>query len=223
MKTTSIISIIILIIIAIGIGFLFSKKDAPQDTFTEETLPLQDIIIPEDSAEITQNTLPITENKKNMQATFVTNKGTIVITFKPEQAPNTVANFTKLASEGFYNGTRFHRVIEGFMVQGGDPQSVDVNLKDRWGTGGPGYTFNDEITAENKNNIGTIAMANAGPNTNGSQFFINVANNNFLDGKHTVFGEVTEGMDIVTAISKVNTDGRDRPLDDVIIESVTIK
>ena len=120
-------------------------------------------------------------------------------------APKTTENFVKLAKEGFYDGTKFHRVIKGFMIQGGDPQTKDDALMARWGTGGPGYKFEDEIHGQNRNDVGTIAMANSGPNTNGSQFFINTAPNNFLDAKHTVFGKVIQGMDVVNAIQDVET------------------
>lgn len=163
------------------------------------------------------------QNKTFMQATLHTNQGDITIEFMSNDAPNTVANFTKLAQSGFYDGTKFHRVIKGFMIQGGDPLTKDTTAADRWGTGGPGYTFADEIHANNKNNIGTISMANAGPNTNGSQFFINTADNNFLDGKHTVFGRVVSGMDVVKKIESVETVGPDRPIEAVVIERVTLK
>jgi peptidylprolyl isomerase len=175
------------------------------------------------------NTQPITStttsttNQKAMQATLHTNQGDITIEFMGNDAPNTVANFTKLAQEGFYNGTKFHRVIKGFMIQGGDPLTKDDSMMARWGTGGPGYQFADEIHANNKNEPGTISMANAGPNTNGSQFFINVAPNNFLDGKHTVFGKVTAGMDVVAKIEATQTGANDRPVQPMIIESITLK
>jgi cyclophilin family peptidyl-prolyl cis-trans isomerase len=155
-------------------------------------------------------------------AVFQTSMGDITLELFDTDAPKTVENFMKLAKEGFYNGTRFHRVIEGFMIQGGDPQSKDLALADRWGTGDPGYKFADEIHANNRNMTGTIAMANSGPNTNGSQFFINVADNNFLDTKHTVFGRVTDGMDIVMKIAGVATNERDRPNQDVVVESITV-
>ncbi len=158
-----------------------------------------------------------------MQATLHTNKGDIVIEFMGSDAPNTVANFAKLAQAGFYNNTKFHRVIAGFMIQGGDPLSADDSKVAMWGTGGPGYKFADEIHAHNQNNIGTIAMANAGPGTNGSQFFINVANNNFLDTKHTVFGKVTAGMEVVNAIAATQTGQNDRPVSPIIITSVEVK
>jgi peptidylprolyl isomerase len=165
----------------------------------------------------------IIANEKIMTATLHTNHGDITIEFMNTDAPNTVANFVKLAKEGFYNGTKFHRVIPAFMIQGGDPQTKDDSLIERWGTGGPGYKFADEIHANNHNVIGTIAMANSGPNTNGSQFFINVANNNFLDTKHTVFGRVIQGMEAVGAIEAVATNETDRPLKPVIITSVTVE
>lgn len=128
--------------------------------------------------------------------------------------PITAGNFKKLVEEGFYNGVIFHRVIEGFMIQGGDPTGT--------GRGGPGYMIKDEFTDHNKNNRGTISMANAGANTGGSQFFINTANNNFLDDKHPVFGEVIEGMDIVEKISKVEKDSADKPLKEIKIIEATL-
>jgi len=158
-----------------------------------------------------------------MQATFHTNHGDIVVEFYTAEAPNTVANFVKLAKDGFYNGTKFHRVIKGFMIQGGDPISKDDALAARWGTGGPGYQFADEIHAANRNDAGTISMANAGPNTNGSQFFINTANNNFLDTKHTTFGKVVQGLDVVAAIEATPTAAGDRPVQPVVINTITLE
>src|ERR1700690_1788574 len=140
------------------------------------------------------------------QATLHTSLGDITIQFLNTQAPNTVANFIKLAQSGFYDGTKFHRVIKGFMDQGGDPLTKDDSMMARWGTGGPGYQFNDEITPTNSNAAGTIAMANSGPNTQGSQFFINAVDNHNLDSGYTVFGKVTAGMDVVTAINNTPTD-----------------
>jgi len=144
-----------------------------------------------------------------------TNKGDIVIKLYSDM-PITIGNFEKLVKQGFYNGVIFHRVIDGFMIQGGDPQGT--------GMGGPGYTIKDEFThaGGNKNNRGTISMANAGPNTGGSQFFINLVNNNFLDTKHPAFGEVIEGINVVDAIAKVETDGGDRPLKDVVIVKASV-
>ena len=147
-------------------------------------------------------------------ATMNTSQGTIELELFDADAPKTVENFAKLAQDGFYDGLIFHRVISGFMLQGGCPEGT--------GTGGPGYTFEDEI---NPHRIvrGALAMANAGPNTNGSQFFIVTAQEcPWLDGKHTVFGEVTAGMDVVDAIEATPTDGRDRPTTPVTIESLAI-
>lgn len=151
-----------------------------------------------------------------------TNRGDITIEMMETDAPNTVANFVKLAREGFYDGVKFHRVIKNFMIQGGDPLTKDDTQENRWGTGGPGYTFSDEIHAHNKNVAGTISMANAGPNTNGSQFFINTADNTFLDTKHTVFGTVTAGMDVVSAIEGSVTAAGERPVESIVIERVTV-
>ena len=165
-----------------------------------------------------------TNNKeKIMYATLKTNMGDIKIEFFETQAPNTVANFQTLAKEGFYNGVKFHRVIKGFMIQGGDPLTKDDSKMAFWGTGGPGYKFDDELTETNSNIIGSISMANAGPDTNGSQFFINTANNNFLDIKHTVFGKVIAGMDVVTKIENTPTAPGDRPITPMVINSIVLE
>jgi len=145
-------------------------------------------------------------------ATIQTNHGTIELELFGEDAPKTVENFTKLSRDGFYDGVIFHRVIPDFMIQGGDPTGT--------GSGGPGYQFEDEFN-QHKVERGALAMANAGPNTNGSQFFIVTADAcPWLDGKHTVFGRVTSGMDVVDGISQLETDARDRPREDVRIESI---
>jgi len=147
-------------------------------------------------------------------ATLHTNKGAIAVELFDEDAPKTVENFVKLARDGFYDRVIFHRVIPDFMIQGGDPTGT--------GTGGPGYTFEDEFN-QHKVIRAALAMANAGPNTNGSQFFIVTADETpWLDGKHTVFGRVTSGMDVVDAISAVDRDARDKPYEDVAIERVEI-
>jgi peptidylprolyl isomerase len=147
---------------------------------------------------------------------FETNRGDIVIQLYDKEMPVTTGNFKKLVNEGFYNGIIFHRVIDGFMIQGGDPTGT--------GMGGPGYKIPDEFTETelDANNRGTIAMANAGPNTGGSQFFINLADNNFLDGRHPVFGKVVEGMNVVDAIGKVQTDAQDKPLETIKIIKASI-
>ncbi len=158
-----------------------------------------------------------------MKATLHTTKGDIVIELFDDKVPKTASNFVTLAKEGFYDGTKFHRVIKAFMIQGGDPLTKDDSQAGLWGTGGPGYKFEDEIASDNNNAEGTISMANSGPNTNGSQFFINANDNNFLDTKHTVFGKVVEGMDVVTAIEMTPTNASDRPVEPVIINSITIE
>ena len=147
-------------------------------------------------------------------ATMQTNHGTIEIELFDDDAPKTVGNFKKLAADGFYDGIIFHRVIPDFMIQGGDPTGT--------GSGGPGYQFEDEFNP-NKVERGALAMANAGPNTNGSQFFIVTADAcPWLDGKHTVFGRVTNGMDVVDTISNVDTGPGDKPRDEVRIESLAL-
>lgn len=166
------------------------------------------------------------------RATFVTSAGSFTVRLMPEHAPTTVANFVDLAagrrewkdprdgrrkSEPLYDGTIFHRVIPDFMIQGGDPQGT--------GTGGPGYRFEDECPPGGPkfDRPGLLAMANSGPNTNGSQFFMTVAATPWLTGKHTIFGEVVEGMDVVTSLSTVQTGAADRPVEDVVLERVDIE
>jgi cyclophilin family peptidyl-prolyl cis-trans isomerase len=158
-----------------------------------------------------------------MEGTIKTNKGDIVVDFYEHLTPNTVNNFVKLAKSGFYDGVKFHRIINNFMIQGGDPLTKEEAKKHLWGTGGPGYKFDDEIGPANNNGAGTISMANAGRNTNGSQFFINLADNHFLNTKHTVFGQVKKGMDVVTAIGTTATNGSDQPIEPVVIESVVFE
>ena len=148
------------------------------------------------------------------QATLHTSEGPVELELYPDEAPKTVENFTKLAADGYYDGLAFHRVIPDFMIQGGCPEGD--------GTGGPGYTFEDEFN-EHKIARGALAMANAGPNTNGSQFFIvTTAEAPWLDGKHTVFGEVTDGMDTVEAIEATSTAAGDRPVEPQVIERVEL-
>jgi len=145
-----------------------------------------------------------------------TNHGDITIQLYSKEMPITAGNFEKLVKSRFYNGVIFHRVIDGFMIQSGDPTGT--------GSGGPGYEIKDEFTNSDtdKNNRGTISMANAGPNTGGSQFFINLVDNNFLDGRHPVFGKVIKGMDVVDEIAKVETNAQDKPLEPVVIEKAVI-
>ena len=148
-------------------------------------------------------------------ATMKTSKGTITISLDPKQAPKTVNNFVFLSKQGFYNGGTFHRVIPGFVIQGGDPEGT--------GAGGPGYQFADELPKAGQYKIGSVAMANSGPNTNGSQFFIVTgANGASLPPQYSLFGQVTSGQDVAEAISNVPRDSADKPLTPVTINSVTI-
>ncbi len=155
-----------------------------------------------------------------MQAVMSTSEGEITLELYPDDAPKTVASFVKLANDGYYDGLTFHRIIKDFMIQGGCPHGT--------GTGGPedkgyeGYPFEDEFN-QHKVERGALAMANAGPNTNGSQFFIvTTASAPWLDGKHTVFGKVVDGMDTVDKLEGLKTDGMDRPVDGALIEKVSI-
>lgn len=154
------------------------------------------------------------DKNANYTAVVKTNKGDIKIELFARENPITVNNFVFLAQQGFYDGIIFHRVISDFMIQGGCPLGT--------GVGGPGYVITDEFSQENRNNRGTISMANAGPNTGGSQFFINLVNNNFLDGRHPVFGKVTEGMEVVDLIGNTATTAGDRPVQNIVIESIEI-
>ena len=150
------------------------------------------------------------------KATIETSKGRIVIELYQDEVPKTVENFVKLAKQGFYNGIVFHRVIPGFMVQTGDPTGT--------GRGGPGYTFADEFAPTlHHDGPGVVSMANAGPNTNGSQFFITLAATPWLDGKHAIFGHVVEGQAVVEHIVAVARDQNDRPLEDIVMKQVTIQ
>lgn len=199
-KVYIILSLILLIILILGVYFFFIQNDKKKGEENKEEI----------------------SSSKNMTAIIKTNFGEIRLELFNSDVPKTVENFVKLNKSGFYNGTKFHRVIKGFMIQGGDPLTKDDSLKDSWGTGGPGYEFADEIHANNKNLTGTISMANSGPNTNGSQFFINTENNNFLNDKHTVFGKLIGGIEVIREIENTPTEGPDRPIDDVIIETIEI-
>ncbi len=154
--------------------------------------------------------------KQGTRANFETSMGNFTIELFEQQAPKTVENFVKLAEKKFYDGVIFHRVIDGFMIQGGDPTGT--------GRGGPGYQFADEFHPQLKHTSeGVLSMANAGPNTNGSQFFITLTATPHLDGKHAVFGKVVEGMDVVKKIGKTPTKAGDRPVTDVVMKAVRIE
>ncbi len=181
----------------------------------------------------TKETVTIdSESIENPIAVITTNLGNLELELFMKESPITAGNFKKLIEEGFYDGTRFHRVISNFMIQGGDPNSKDLDKVDSWGMGGPGYAIEDEYIEGLSNMRGTISMANSGANTGGSQFFINLVDNLNLDwdkgderSKHPVFGKVISGMEIVDSIGGVATTGgnTNRPLEEVIIEKITIK
>ena len=158
---------------------------------------------------------PADPNKKNSLAVFETSMGTFKVELFEDKAPRTAQNFISLVNKGFYNGLIFHRVIDGFMIQGGDPKGN--------GTGGPGYVIPDEFHKDLKHTgAGILSMANAGPNTGGSQFIITLDATPWLDGKHAIFGKVVEGLDVVKAIGKVKTGAQDRPQTDVVMKKITI-
>ena len=229
--TTPIAVFIIIAAACIAFIVINNTSDAPINSEMTDTMSYQQDIVEvsntlEPELEVTDQESEteelLTNTKQIMKATFTTNKGNFEIELFNELAPKTVENFVTLVESDFYNDVKFHRVIADFMVQGGDPLTKDDEMSDRWGTGGPGYTFEDEIHAENNNAVGTISMANAGPNTNGSQFFINTADNDFLDTKHTVFGKIVSGMETISAIEAVEKFPNDRPVEAVVIESITV-
>lgn len=172
-----------------------------------------------------------TSNMTNPIATFTTNLGVFEVELYEDVMPKTAGNFRTLAEDGYFDGTKFHRIVEGFMIQGGDPLTKDDDKQMYWGTGGPGYSIPDEFVSDERlvNVRGTLSMANAGPNTGGSQFFVNTGDNTFLDGRHPVFGQVVSGMDVITTISGVAVEmqpgggEQSRPVEPVVIESVTIR
>lgn len=220
-KSTFII-IIVLIVILGGLAY-FLRGDSPSSQTVTDAYGTQAT-----STNQTQSTTPTMDTQTSTvpqsvrTATITTNYGTIEFEFSTT-TPMTVENFKKLASSGFYTGVRFHRVIKNFMIQGGDPLSKDPANKMSWGTGGPGYRFNDELTGKEQYTLGTVAMANAGPNTNGSQFFIVTANPGVgLEPNYTVFGHVTKGIETALKIQEVATDASDRPVQDVIIQKVEL-
>ncbi|HSX58372.1 MAG TPA: peptidylprolyl isomerase [Candidatus Saccharimonadales bacterium] len=215
MKTLS--YIVIFILIAAAILFVLVKSGD-----SNKTLSSQDSQKQEDQKSMDKKTytaapatLPANE-LVGKKAKFTTNKGAFTVALFGDKTPKTVSNFITLSKDGFYNGLIFHRVIPNFMIQGGDPLGN--------GTGDPGYKFEDEFDSSlTFSKPGMLAMANSGPNTNGSQFFITVAQTPWLNGKHTIFGEVVEGMDVVNKISQVPTDKtNDKPIDKVEIQKIEI-
>jgi len=211
-RTVSVIGLLLLALVLCAGCTQSAPAVTPQSSPSGTTVPVVTNATVSPTAETVSPAATLVAGKK---VRLETSMGDIVIALSPEK-PNTTRNFETLVEKGFYNGVIFHRVIDGFMIQGGDPTGT--------GRGGPGYLIDDEFTGTNKNNRGTVAMANAGPNTGGSQFFINTVNNNYLDTMHPVFGTVTEGMDVVDAIAKVETNGYPffRPLQNVTIIRATL-
>jgi cyclophilin family peptidyl-prolyl cis-trans isomerase len=214
-----------ILIAAVSIWLTPSNKVKVDTITTNEQLPA-----PLTAEELAAYQVSMT-NENNPVAVFATNQGTFELELFEDTMPVTAGNFVKLTEEGFYNGVQFHRVIDGFMIQGGDPITKTEEFL-RYGTGGPGYAIPDEhVAGEYLTNVrGTISMANSGPNSGGSQFFINVADNTNLDfdkqplsSKHPVFGRIVSGMDVVDKIATAEVNERDLPVDPIVIESVTIR
>lgn len=233
-----IIVAVVLIIAFLSISFLLKNRDSignqVNNVGTSLTTPVNEKASPVLGEENSKPIENITNNKdtKKMDkeitsATINTNMGNIVVEFYSKDAPNTVANFVKLAGSGFYNNVKFHRVIKGFMIQGGDPLTKDDSKMSMWGTGGPGYSFPDEINTSAEiyktgYKRGVLAMANSGPNTNGSQFFIMHADYP-LPPLYAIFGKVVSGLEVVDKIANTKTDAGDRPTSPIIINSITLK
>lgn len=214
-----------LVVLLLGLAFVLQGGSLSKETLQQEaatTTPSTTVSQTQTNSQASTTTNSM-ENKSYTQAVITTNKGVIEVDLDTSKVL-TVGNFGKLAESSFYNGVRFHRVIKGFMIQAGDPLSKDVVNKSTWGTGGPGYRFNDELTGNEQYTLGTLAMANAGPNTNGSQFFIVTAQPGVpLPPSYTVFGRVTKGIEIALAIENVATNSSDQPLEDIIIEKIEVK
>jgi len=228
LQVASIIGISLLLIL--GLAYWASMDKAPElELVTEPDTPEMTAPLAPEELNVTN---PDNINTMNPVAVLETNQGTVEIELYKDTMPITAGNFEKLVKEGYYDGIKFHRVIDGFMIQGGDPLTKDDSQTARWGTGGPGYSIPDEhIAGPLLTNVrGTISMANAGPNSGGSQFFINLVDNTGLDfdkqplsSKHPVFGRVIKGMEVVDAIGGVSVGAGDRPLSPVIITKATIR
>ncbi len=218
------------LLLTLGLAYWAGQDKAPElELVTEPETPEITAPLAPEELEVTN---PDNVNTMNPIVEFATNKGVIEIELYKDTMPITAGNFEKLVREGYYDGIKFHRVIDGFMIQGGDPLTKDDSQMARWGTGGPGYAIADEHVAGPllSNVRGTLSMANAGPNSGGSQFFINLVDNTGLDfdkaplaSKHPVFGRVIKGMDVVDAIGEVEVGAGDRPVSPVVITKATIQ
>jgi cyclophilin family peptidyl-prolyl cis-trans isomerase len=226
-------TVAVLILILGGVAyFLQDNVSSPEEIVKAvvATTPVKKVVTPTpttSTSTLNNSTTTMQPSDKITRAIITTNQGVIEVSFATN-TPNTVKNFVSLAQSKFYEGIRFHRVIKDFMIQAGDPFSKDLTKKSVWGQGGPGYQFPDELTGREQYTLGTLAMANAGPNTNGSQFFIVTANPAVqLPPSYTVFGKVIKGIDVAMKIQDMKTTGRtsqpnDLPLEDVIIEKIEV-
>ena len=206
--------VVIFILIVMGVLLVLVRGGEDQKTLTDNSSQKEATSVERKTYTQAPAVLAAAE-RVGKKAKFTTNQGSFTVALYGDKTPKTVSNFITLAKDGFYSGTIFHRVIDGFMIQGGDPEGT--------GRGGPGYQFEDEVNSGlTFSKEGLLAMANAGPGTNGSQFFITVSKPDYLDNKHTIFGEVTQGYDIVVKISKAQRDSSDKPLSEVIIEKIEI-
>jgi peptidylprolyl isomerase len=218
------ILVAVVLLVLLGLSKLSNRPAEPAPAV--ESTPAADV-----QDEQPNDTAPMSDaTGENTMVVMQTSMGDITIELFTKDMPITAGNFLKLVNEDYYDGIKFHRVINGFMIQGGDPLTKDESMASRWGTGGPGYTIEDEFVPGYSNVRGTLSMANAGPNSGGSQFFINLVDNTNLDydknppqSKHPVFGRVTEGMDVVDAIGSVATGARDVPSEPVVINDIVVQ
>lgn len=221
MRITYVLIVVLALVVAGGGVYLFRPTPEVSKALDQQS-PMTSPVDNTEPWPPKPSGLPFYPENKVVRVTLKTSLGDIRLALDGPRAPLTVGSFVHLAQENFYDGTVFHRVIPGFVIQGGDPLSRDPSKRDQWGRGGPNYKLRDEIN-ERRHTYGVVSMANSGPHTNGSQFFIVVAPQlEQLDGSYTTFGIVEEGMDVVEAITQGATDDRDRPLDPVVIEDVIV-
>lgn len=223
------IVVAVMLLVLLGLSKLSDRSLEPEREVEEVKVEEEVTQATSTENEVTNKETTMSQTQENTTVALKTNKGDITVELFTKDMPITAGNFLKLAQDNFYDGIKFHRVIDGFMIQGGDPNSKDDSKQTLWGTGGPGYAIEDEFVKGYSNVRGTLAMANSGPNSGGSQFFINLVDNTNLDfdkqpltSQHPVFGLVVSGMDVVDAIGKVQTGPRDVPVDSVIIQDIQV-
>lgn len=238
MNQLKVIGILVIVILLVLFGYSRLSQPASVDNLADDaaetTLPdtmSEQEVSTFNFSTSSPSTTTMTDQTENTRVTLKTTEGDITIELFTKDMPITAGNFLTLAQKDYYDGIKFHRVIDGFMIQGGDPLTKDDSMQARWGTGGPGYAIEDEFVAGLSNVRGTISMANSGPNSGGSQFFINLVDNTNLDfdkqpltSKHPVFGKVVSGMDVVEAIGKTPTSGPgNTPVTPVVINDVVVE